>query len=153
MVVYLPIAFLKDWLCNLLKRRSSKSGKNAESINEYSAGFSSPLKHNGVQKEFELEIHGSLSRKDSDADLSPCAEARPLVSKVKDNSNVLKHDRVLTPREIATYGFYLAPLWFFTEVQNVLIYSIYFKNILLWTLVHMAVRKACFIMLAVLQGS
>ncbi|KAK9945970.1 hypothetical protein M0R45_011458 [Rubus argutus] len=115
MVVYLPIAFLKDWLCNLLKRRSSKSGKNAESINEYSAGFSSPLKHNGVQKEFELEIHGSLSRKDSDADLSPCAEARPLVSKVKDNSNVLKHDRVLTPREIATYGFYLAPLWFFTE--------------------------------------
>jgi hypothetical protein len=106
-----------------------------------------------VQKEFELEIHGSLSRKDSDADLSPCAEARPLVSKVKDNSNVLKHDRVLTPREIATYGFYLAPLWFFTEVRNVLIYSIYFKNILPWTLVHMAVRKACFIILAVLQGS
>ncbi|PRQ26706.1 putative EamA domain-containing protein [Rosa chinensis] len=114
MVVYLPIAFLKDWLCNLLKRRSSKSGKNAESMNEYSAGFSSPLKHNGVQKDFELEIH-TLSRKDSDADLSPCAEERPLVSKLKDNLNVLKHDRELTPREIATYGFYLAPLWFFTE--------------------------------------
>ncbi|XP_024168060.1 uncharacterized vacuolar membrane protein YML018C isoform X2 [Rosa chinensis] len=83
-------------------------------MNEYSAGFSSPLKHNGVQKDFELEIH-TLSRKDSDADLSPCAEERPLVSKLKDNLNVLKHDRELTPREIATYGFYLAPLWFFTE--------------------------------------
>lgn len=119
MVVYLPIAFLKDWLCNLLKRRSSKSGKNAESMNEYSSAFGSPLKHNGVQKDFELEIH-TLSRKDSDADLSPCAEERPLVSKLKDNINVLKHDRDLTPREIATYGFYLAPLWFFTEVRNVL---------------------------------
>ncbi|KAI5355136.1 PREDICTED: vacuolar membrane [Prunus dulcis] len=115
MVVYIPIAFIKDWLCNLLKRRSSKSGKNAESMNEFSAGFSSPLKHNGGQKDFELEIHGSLTRKDSDADLSPCAEAIPLVSKYKDDLTVPKHDKEVTARQIATYGFYIAPLWFFTE--------------------------------------
>ncbi|XP_008219528.1 PREDICTED: uncharacterized transporter C405.03c [Prunus mume] len=115
MVVYIPIAFIKDWLCNLLKRRSSKSGKNAESMNEFSAGFSSPLKHNGGQKDFELEILGSLTRKDSDADLSPCAEAIPLVSKYKDDLTVPKHDKEVTARQIATYGFYIAPLWFFTE--------------------------------------
>ncbi|ONI34458.1 hypothetical protein PRUPE_1G483500 [Prunus persica] len=115
MVVYIPIAFIKDWLCNLLKRRSSKSGKNAESMNEFSAGFSSPLKHIGGQKDFELEIHGSLTRKDSDADLSPCAEAIPLVSKYKDDLTVPKHDKEVTARQIATYGFYIAPLWFFTE--------------------------------------
>ncbi|BFG18922.1 hypothetical protein CerSpe_051960 [Prunus speciosa] len=115
MVVYIPIAFIKDWLCNLLKRRSSKSGKNAESMNEFSAGFSFPLKHNGGQKDFELEIHGSLTRKDSDADLSPCAEAIPLVSKYKDDLTVPKHDKEVTARQIATYGFYIAPLWFFTE--------------------------------------
>lgn len=120
MVVYIPIAFIKDWLCNLLKRRSSKSGKNAESMNEFSAGFSSPLKHNGGQKDFELEIHGSLTRKDSDADLSPCAEAIPLVSKYKDDLTVPKHDKEVTARQIATYGFYIAPLWFFTEVRNFL---------------------------------
>ncbi|KAB2619045.1 transporter-like [Pyrus ussuriensis x Pyrus communis] len=67
-------------------------------MNEFSAGFSSTLKLNGV-KDFELEIHGSLTRKDSDADLSPHAEEQALV----------------TTRQIATYGFYIAPLWFITE--------------------------------------
>ncbi|ONI34459.1 hypothetical protein PRUPE_1G483500 [Prunus persica] len=67
MVVYIPIAFIKDWLCNLLKRRSSKS------------------------------------------------EAIPLVSKYKDDLTVPKHDKEVTARQIATYGFYIAPLWFFTE--------------------------------------
>ncbi|CAN6540346.1 unnamed protein product [Malus baccata var. baccata] len=115
MVVYIPIAFIKDWLCNFLKRRSSKSDKNAESsMNEFSAEFSSTLKLNGV-KDFELEIHGSLTRKDSDADLSPHAEEQPLVSKYKDDLNVLKHDKEVTTRQIATYGFYIAPLWFITE--------------------------------------
>ncbi|ONI34460.1 hypothetical protein PRUPE_1G483500 [Prunus persica] len=84
-------------------------------MNEFSAGFSSPLKHIGGQKDFELEIHGSLTRKDSDADLSPCAEAIPLVSKYKDDLTVPKHDKEVTARQIATYGFYIAPLWFFTE--------------------------------------
>ncbi|KAB2634015.1 vacuolar membrane protein-like [Pyrus ussuriensis x Pyrus communis] len=115
MVVYIPIAFIKDWLCNFLKRRSSRSGKNAESMNEFSAGFSSSIKLNGLQKEFELEIHGSLTRKDSDAELSPHIEEQPLVSKYKDDLNVLKHDKEVTTRQIATYGFYIAPLWFITE--------------------------------------
>ncbi|XP_009362310.1 uncharacterized vacuolar membrane protein YML018C [Pyrus x bretschneideri] len=115
MVVYIPIAFIKDWLCNFLKCRSSRSGKNAESVNEFSAGFSSSIKLNGLQKEFELEIHGSLTRKDSDAEFSPHIEEQPLVSKYKDDLNVLKHDKEVTTRQIATYGFYIAPLWFMTE--------------------------------------
>lgn len=109
MVVYLPIAFLKDWFCNYLKRRSSKSGKNAESLTEFSAGL------NGGQKNFELELPGILTRKDSEADLSPHAEGRPLVSKHKDDAHMLKQDKELTAREIATYGFYIAPIWFITE--------------------------------------
>lgn len=115
MVVYLPIAFLKDWFCNFLKRRSSKSGKNAESMNDFSAGFSSPLKYNGGQKIFESELQGCLTRKDSEADLSPHAEGRPLVTRHKDDAQVLKHDRELTAKEIAKYGFYIAPIWFVTE--------------------------------------
>ncbi|XP_030951348.1 uncharacterized vacuolar membrane protein YML018C isoform X1 [Quercus lobata] len=115
MVVYLPIAFLKDWLCNFLKRRSSKSGKNAESVAEFSAGLNSPVKYNGGQKSYELELPTTLTRKDSEADLSPHAEGRPLVAKEKDEAYILKQDRELTPREIATYGFYIAPIWFITE--------------------------------------
>ncbi|KAF8009048.1 hypothetical protein BT93_J0130 [Corymbia citriodora subsp. variegata] len=48
MVVYLPIAFLKDWICQLLKRHSSRGGQHAESMNESSAGF-------GAQNVFEVE--------------------------------------------------------------------------------------------------
>ncbi|KAF8364786.1 hypothetical protein HHK36_033238 [Tetracentron sinense] len=107
MVVYLPIALIKDWLCNLLRSRSSKSGKNAEIVDKSSAGLGSPL---GVQKIFEMELQGSLSRKDNEVDLSTQEEGRPLVSK-----DALKQDRELSTREIATYGFYIAPIWFITE--------------------------------------
>ncbi|KAF8393139.1 hypothetical protein HHK36_021380 [Tetracentron sinense] len=107
MVVYLPIALIKDWLCNLLRSRSSKSGKNAEIVDKSSAGLGSPL---GVQKIFEMELQGSLSRKDNEVDLSTQEEGRQLVPK-----DALKQDRELSTREIATYGFYIAPIWFITE--------------------------------------
>ncbi|KAF1865108.1 hypothetical protein Lal_00004482 [Lupinus albus] len=114
MVVYLPIAFIKDWFRNFLKRRSSKGGKTAVSMDEFSISISSPLSGNGVQKNLEQEM-GSVIRKDSDLDLSALAELKPLVAKYTDNSNVLKAERQLTGREIATYGFYIAPIWFVTE--------------------------------------
>ncbi|XP_027356095.1 uncharacterized vacuolar membrane protein YML018C-like isoform X2 [Abrus precatorius] len=67
-----------------------------------------------MQKNFELEL-GSVIRKDSDLDLSTLAEVKPLVAKYNDNINVLKTERELTGKEIATYGFYIAPIWFITE--------------------------------------
>ena len=121
MVVYLPIAFIKDWLYNLLKRRSSKSGKNKEIEDEFSVRSSSPLKGNGVQKNMELEL-GNVIRKDSDLDLSTLAEVKPLVARYND-TNVLKAERELTAKEVATYGFYIAPIWFITEVSNLRLIS------------------------------
>lgn len=115
MVVYLPIAFIKDWLCDYLRRRSSKSGKNAENMNESTIGLDSPLKYIGVQKLFETELQGVLTRKDSEADLSAQEEDCLLVIKHKDDADILKQDRELTTREIASYGFYIAPIWFITE--------------------------------------
>ncbi|XP_021678216.2 uncharacterized protein LOC110663261 isoform X1 [Hevea brasiliensis] len=52
-------------------------------------------------------------------DLSPQVEGRPLIRRRKDDFNVLKHDKALTRREIATYGFYIAPIWFVTEVMHI----------------------------------
>ncbi|KAF8407171.1 hypothetical protein HHK36_006297 [Tetracentron sinense] len=111
MVVYLPIAFIKDWLCNSMRSRSSKSGKNAETVDKSSVGLGSPPR---VQKIFEVELQGHLARKDSEVDLSAQEEGRPLVSKRRD-VDTLKQDRELTTKEIATYGFYIAPIWFLTE--------------------------------------
>ncbi|GAV60538.1 EamA domain-containing protein [Cephalotus follicularis] len=111
MVVYLPIAFIKDWLCDVLKRRSSKSAKDAESVDESSAELNSPLR----QTIFELELQGPLTRKDSDIDFSTDEEGRPLVHKHKDDMPSIKQGKELTTKEIATYGFYIAPIWFITE--------------------------------------
>nr|AFK36745.1 unknown [Lotus japonicus] len=113
MVVYLPIAFIKDWLCNLLKHRSSKSGKNAESGDEFSVRIGSPFKGNEAQRSFEVEL-GNIIRKDSDLDLSTLSEVKPLVVRYND-TNLPKEEKALTAKEIATYGFYIAPIWFITE--------------------------------------
>ncbi|KAA8525503.1 hypothetical protein F0562_007358 [Nyssa sinensis] len=115
MVVYLPIAFIKDWILNSLRKRSSKSGKNAAVDNESSAGLTSPLKYIGGQKIFEMELQGTLNRKDSEEDFSAQEEGKPLVLKHKDDPEMLKKDKELTIKEIATYGFYIAPIWFVTE--------------------------------------
>lgn len=118
MVVYLPIALIKDWLCHSLKRRSSKSGKNAETLNESSTGLTSPLKHIGGQKTFELEHLGTLIRKDSGTDYSASEEGRPLVTTHRDDTDLMRQEKAhITTKEIAIYGFYLAPIWFITEVR------------------------------------
>ncbi|XWS26198.1 hypothetical protein CRYUN_Cryun26dG0010400 [Craigia yunnanensis] len=111
MVIYLPIALIKDWLRKVLRRRSSNTVKDIESIDESSVELNSTLRH----KLYEMEIQGTLARKDSDADLSPQIEGKPLVPKNKDEVHFLKQDKELTTREIATFGFYIAPIWFVTE--------------------------------------
>ncbi|XP_077222989.1 eamA-like transporter family isoform X2 [Tasmannia lanceolata] len=114
MVVYLPIAFIKDWFCSSLRKHSSKSGRNAETANK-SSGRDSPLTLNGMQKILEMEMQGSLNRKDSETDLSAQEEENPLISKSKDDMDTLKQNKELTTMEIAKCGFYIAPIWFVTE--------------------------------------
>ncbi|KAH8504168.1 hypothetical protein H0E87_011721 [Populus deltoides] len=111
LVVYLPVAFLKDWTRNLLKRQSSKSGNDATNVNGSSDELSSPLS----RKIFEMELQGTLTKKDSELDLASSEEGKPLVSRHKDDLNVLIHDKEPTIREIAMCGFYIAPIWFVTE--------------------------------------
>jgi solute carrier family 35 protein F5 len=113
LVVYLPVAFLKDWTRNLLKRQSSKSGNDATNVNGSSDELSSPLS----RKIFEMELQGTLTKKDSELDLASSEEGKPLVSRHKDDLNVLIHDKEPTIREIAMCGFYIAPIWFVTEVK------------------------------------
>lgn len=118
MVVYLPIALIKDWICNLLKTRSSKIGKNTDSImDESSCILNSPLKYIEGQKAFEMEFQGNFTRKDSEEDFSAQEDGRPLVPKLKEDTDMLKQDKALTTREIALCGFYIAPIWFITEVM------------------------------------
>lgn len=63
----------------------------------------------------EVELQGSLPKKDSEVDLSAYSEEVPLVSRRKDDASVINTEKELSAREIATCGFYIAPLWFITE--------------------------------------
>ncbi|OIT26999.1 PREDICTED: uncharacterized vacuolar membrane protein YML018C [Nicotiana attenuata] len=114
LVIYLPVAFLKDWICDLLKRRCSRAGNSETGSESYMRHSSSPLKHT-VQKVFEIEILKSLDRKDSEENLSAEEEGKPLVAICNGNSDDLKNGKEITTWQIARYGFYLAPLWFITE--------------------------------------
>ncbi|CAI0415190.1 unnamed protein product [Linum tenue] len=111
MVVYLPVAFFKDWLQKVLNRKSSKGGKGSENKKESSDGFNSPLN----RKIVEMELQGTLSKKDSDSALSLQDEDKPLVPRGKDDLNVLRIEKELSNKQVAKYGFYIAPLWFVTE--------------------------------------
>ncbi|KAL8216338.1 hypothetical protein R6Q57_023175 [Mikania cordata] len=106
MVIYLPIAFIKDWIYKLIKK-----GKNQSSV-----GLDSHLKYIGGSTMFEMEVEvSSISRKGSDQDISYQEEGNPLVPKIKSDNLSLKHETKVTTREVATYGFYIAPIWFVTE--------------------------------------
>lgn len=119
MVIYLPVAFVKDWLCNLLRKNSSKSARSPQIVNNRGPGINSPVKHHDVQKLVEMESQVLLTKKDSDLDLSAQEEEHSLISKIRDeiDTEVLKEKRSFTAKEIATYAFYLAPIWFVTEVR------------------------------------
>ncbi|XP_057776501.1 uncharacterized vacuolar membrane protein YML018C-like isoform X2 [Salvia miltiorrhiza] len=93
MVIYLPISFLKEWMCNCVKRRSPES----------------PLKYIGGSN------RESFSRKDSDLDLSQHEEGIALVSEHGDAARVIRYKNEFAMKHIAIYGFYMAPLWFITE--------------------------------------
>lgn len=118
MVIYIPIAFMKDQICNILKKRASK--KRQGMSDDVHPGLGSPLKYIGGQKIFEIEIQGHMNRKDSDVDLSEHDEGKPLVSRQGDDARSIRPEKEVTAKEIATYGFYLAPLWFITEVTPLL---------------------------------
>ncbi|CAL9053989.1 unnamed protein product [Musa banksii] len=115
MVVYLPVAFIKDWICNLLRKHSSRSGRSTQIVSKQSSG--SPLKNSGIQKMVEMESQSLLTRKDSEVDLSAQEEEQSFISEIRDEvgAEVLKERRSFTTKEVIIYGFYLAPIWFVTE--------------------------------------
>ncbi|KAI0488895.1 hypothetical protein KFK09_028734 [Dendrobium nobile] len=115
MIIYLPIAFMKDWICNMLRKHSSKGGKTLKSANQSSA-TNSLAKSKEMQKMLQIESHSPLNRKESGIDLSiQEGEESPFIVKIKDDFDGQKESVELTTRDIVKYGFYLAPIWFVTE--------------------------------------
>lgn len=111
-IVYLPIALLKDWLLSFLHRYNSKRGDLCV------VGQSSvELQKNEVNIASELEHQRELSCKNCTIDVYSKDEGAPLVAVHIGKENTLKKDRKFTAKEVAAFGFCVAPIWFLTEVR------------------------------------
>ncbi|KAG8639335.1 hypothetical protein MANES_14G117700v8 [Manihot esculenta] len=116
LIVYLPIAFIKDWLLKFMRNQNGRSGKNeATSDKPSAAGIDSPVKQNKTPDHFEIEFHGPSANKDCSIDLFSKEDGNSLVSQSNSNAEILKADRKLTGRETTLVGLCIAPLWFLTE--------------------------------------
>ncbi|XP_022940127.1 thiamine-repressible mitochondrial transport protein THI74-like isoform X2 [Cucurbita moschata] len=106
MVVYLPVAVVKDLVYSLLNPDLlNDHHENDGSVPSSSIGLGVPLKFNEIHYNFDEDLKSSLT---SDKDLSEEEEGQPLMS------NFESHHKVST-REIIERSLYLTPIWFTTE--------------------------------------
>ncbi|KAL5785915.1 hypothetical protein ACOSQ2_008307 [Xanthoceras sorbifolium] len=114
MVIYLPIAFLKDWMCNiLLDGKIFKNLFSDRSATSSSYGLDIPLRINESHHSRETNLRSSLI---SEKDLSEREEGWPLISKgEEDEPHLIDKGGDLNSWEIAKCSLYLTPIWFITE--------------------------------------
>jgi len=115
MVIYLPLSFLKDFIYNSMRRHSGNTSA-LKIASKSSFGGSTPLKNGEFQKVLEMESQKTIMINCTDVSIPVVEETKPLIYGITEmNDGVLK-DKQLSTKEIATYGLYLCPLWFVTEV-------------------------------------
>ncbi|KAG6608315.1 hypothetical protein SDJN03_01657, partial [Cucurbita argyrosperma subsp. sororia] len=105
MVVYLPVAVVKDLVYSLLNPDLLNDHENDGSVPSSSIGLGVPLKFNEIHYNFDEDLKSCLT---SDKDLSEEEEGQLLMS------NFESHHKVST-REIIERSLYLTPIWFTTE--------------------------------------
>ncbi|XWS17089.1 hypothetical protein CRYUN_Cryun33cG0037900 [Craigia yunnanensis] len=111
---YLPIAFFKDWLVKHMRGGYSNSTEGPKGVDKSSVKLNSPVKYDDKHDNFQIEHQASL-RKECVIDFCTKDEGNPLVSRHKDIMEEPKKDGMLSAKEIAAFGFCMAPIWFATE--------------------------------------
>ncbi|MBA0564792.1 hypothetical protein Golob_009702 [Gossypium lobatum] len=107
MVVYLPIALLKDWICNLFNANLYRNLYDGSSVIDTSIGL------NELPQSAEADLKRCLI---TDKDLSEREEGQPLNSSTeKDGPDLPDHGGGMSSWETAKCSLYLTPIWFTTE--------------------------------------
>ncbi|XP_012447298.1 uncharacterized vacuolar membrane protein YML018C isoform X1 [Gossypium raimondii] len=107
MVVYLPIALLKDWICNLFNANLYRNLYDGSSVIDTSIGL------NELPQSAEADLKRCLI---TDKDLSEREEGQPLNSSTeKDVPDLPDHGGGTSSWETAKCSLYLTPIWFTTE--------------------------------------
>jgi solute carrier family 35 protein F5 len=116
MVIYIPLAFLKDFIYKLLRRHSGSSSRASKVASKSSFGGSAPLKSGEFEKMLEMEPQKTVVIDFTDVDLPVLEEAKPLICGIGEFGDDVLKEQQLSTKEIAIYGLYLCPIWFVTEV-------------------------------------
>lgn len=114
MVVYLPIALIKDWFCSLFQTNLVMNFYNGDSITSSSTELDMPLRINDMHQGQETDQSCCLI---TDKDhLSEREEGWPVIeTKGEEEPPLLERNCEPSSWEVAKYGLYLAPIWFTTE--------------------------------------
>lgn len=112
MVVYLPIAIIKDWVHTFFRKKYSKNPYSSFSnLNELGIPLI-PNELNHDPESTQERCHASAN------DLDEREECWPLRFKNEEcEDDVVEKNCELSSWEIAKCSFYLAPVWFITEVN------------------------------------
>uniref|UniRef100_A0ACD5UUE9 Uncharacterized protein n=1 Tax=Avena sativa TaxID=4498 RepID=A0ACD5UUE9_AVESA len=114
MVIYIPLAFLKDFIYKLLTRNSGSS-RASKIASKSSFGGSAPLKNGEFQKMLEMESQKTVVIDFTDVSLPVLEEKKPLICGIGEFDGDVLKEQQLSIKEIAIYGLYLCPIWFVTE--------------------------------------
>ncbi|XP_043807861.1 uncharacterized vacuolar membrane protein YML018C isoform X2 [Manihot esculenta] len=108
MVVYLPIAFIKDWFCSLFHTYLFKGVYSGSSVSSSSTGLDIPLTINDVYQGPETEACCCL--------VTDREEGWPVIVKNGDEEPpLLERSCKISSWEVAKCSLCLAPIWFLTE--------------------------------------
>ncbi|CAK9157394.1 unnamed protein product [Ilex paraguariensis] len=113
MVIFLPIAVLKDWICSFLGTNSLKNLCDGSPLLSSPIDLNVPLRLNDMYQVPEGEMQSCLI---ADIDLNKTEEGWPFISEnPEDEFHMLAENHKLSSWEVTKCGLYLAPIWFATE--------------------------------------
>ncbi|XVF35704.1 hypothetical protein REPUB_Repub18cG0169000 [Reevesia pubescens] len=113
MVVYLPLAVLKDWICKLFDANLFRNLYGGSSVISTSIGLDVPLKINELPHGADANLRSCLI---SEKDLSEREEGQPLnSSNEKEEPHLPEHGGGMSSWGIVKCSVYLTPIWFITE--------------------------------------
>ncbi|PSS01062.1 hypothetical protein CEY00_Acc22420 [Actinidia chinensis var. chinensis] len=113
MVMYLPLAFFKDWICSLMDKNLLGNLYINNPCLSSSIGLNIPLRANDTHHISESNIKTCLI---TDGDFNQVEQGQTLAYKNRENeSRMLTEKSERSSWETAKYSLYLAPIWFATE--------------------------------------
>ncbi|GLT29641.1 hypothetical protein SLA2020_044940 [Shorea laevis] len=117
LALHLPIAFMKNWIVRIVRDGFCRGRKRKKESASKSSANSSP-KHEKSVGNFEIEHQGNSANKDCCDPINICTKEDGFFRQ-KGFMEELERDKKLTTKELAAFGFCIAPVWFFTEyLQN-----------------------------------